>query len=306
MVDAKRLYEVKSTTISNFNELWTANYKANKSRIARYPGVLSLFEKFNNIPAVVVGAGPSLDKNIRWLLPAQDHALIICADTILGAIEQVGARPTIAVTLDPQAEIAMMFKGINSAAIPLVAPTIAHPSALDEWKGELVFYNKFAPDIPRLVEIGKSNPDTGYLIPGGSVLSIGLDLAFRMGANPIAFIGQDLSYPRGSAYSKNTVYGDAGYEQLLKERLGDMVTDIDIFGQETPTQKSLFITKQWMEWAFTTWKRKSKADFYNCTEGGIVTKHCQITTFEEWVLKFCKEKKNFKWAIEKALKRKKR
>ncbi|VAX14836.1 Motility accessory factor [hydrothermal vent metagenome] len=306
MVDHKRLFEVKSATISNFNELWTANFKSNRSLIARYPGVTSLFEKFVDVPAVVVGAGPSLDKNIRWLAPAQDHALIIAVDTILGALEKTGVRPTIAVSLDPQPDIAMMFEGVASSGIPLVAPTIAHPSVLEAWKGELVFYNKFAPDIPRLVEIGQSNPDTGYLIPGGSVLSIGLDLAFRMGANPIAFIGQDLSYPKGSAYSKNTIYGDAGYEQLLKEKLGDMVTDTDIFGQETPTQKSLFVTKQWMEWAFTTWKRKNKADFYNCTEGGIVTKHCQITTFEEWVMKFCKEKKNFKWAIQKALKRKKR
>ncbi len=306
MVDQKRLFEVKSAAISNFNELWTANFKANKSLIARYPGVTSLFEKFTDIPAIVVGAGPSLDKNIRWLAPAQDHALIISVDTILGAMEKIGVRPTIAVSLDPQPDIAMMFEGVRSSGIPLVAPTIIHPSVLEAWKGELVFYNKFAPDIPRLVEIGKSNPETGYLIPGGSVLSIGLDLAFRMGANPIAFIGQDLSYPKGSAYSKNTIYGDAGYEELLKEKLGDMVTDTDIFGRETPTQKSLFVTKQWMEWAFTTWKRKNKADFYNCTEGGIVTRHCQITTFEEWVLKFCKDKKNFKWAIQKALKRKKR
>ncbi len=306
MVDAKRLFEVKSTTVSNFGRLWTANYEANRSFISRYPGVVSLFERFNGVPAIVVGAGPSLDKNIRWLPPAQDRALIIGVDTILAGLENAGVKPTIAVTLDPQPDIARLFTGVNTTGRLLVAPTIAHPTTLEAWKGEIAFYNKYAPDIPQLTKIAQANPGAGYLIPGGSVLSIGLDLAFRMGANPIAFIGQDLSYPPGSAYSKNTVYGDADYKELLKEKLGDMVTDIDIFGRETPTQKSLFITKQWMEWAFTTWKRKGPADYYNCTEGGIVTKHCHIITLEEWVLRFCKEKKNFKWALEKAFKRKRR
>jgi len=306
MVDAKRLYEVKSATLANFARLWENNFEANRSLIGRSPAVTSLFGRFKDEPAIIVGAGPSLDKNIRWLEPARQGAIIICVDTILQALSHAGIAPTFVVSLDPQPDIRSLYEGVDTTTLTLVAPTIAHPAALAAWKGRIVFYNKYAPDIPQLTRIANAAPDTGYLIPGGTVLSVGLDLAFRAGANPIAFCGQDLSYPPGPAYSKNTVYGDAAYDTLFSSRLGDMVEDTDIFGRAVPTLKSLFVTKQWMEWAFTTWKRGHPADYYNCTEGGIVTNHCAIATLEEFVVRFCARKKNYAWRLEKALKRKKR
>ncbi len=261
----------------------------------------SLFGRFKKVPAIVVGAGPSLEKNRKWLHPAQDRAVIICADTILRSLDRQGIKPTITISLDPQEEIKLLFAGVDTTRMTLVAPTIMNPKALKAWNGPVVFYNKFAPDIQSLTAIAQANPNTGYLTPGGTVLSVALDLAFRMEANPIAFIGQDLSYPPGAAYSSGTIYGDSAYEELFERSMGDMVTDIDIFGREIPTKKSLFVTKQWMEWAFTTWKRATPAVFYNCTEGGIVSRSCKIATLEEWVRRFLKKKMNFNWALQKAL-----
>jgi len=301
MVDSKRLFEVKSATIQNFDALWQRNFESNKNRILRTPGVTSLFGKFRKVPAIVVGAGPSLEKNRQWLQPAQDRAIIICADTILRSLDMQGVKPTITISLDPQEEIKFLFTGVDTTRMTLIAPTIINPEALEAWRGQVVFYNKYAPDIGSLTAIAQSNPGTGYLIPGGTVLSVALDLAFRMEADPIAFIGQDLSYPPGAAYSAGTVYGDSGYEELFERSMEDMVTDIDIFGRELPTKKSLFVTKQWMEWAFTTWKRATPASFYNCTEGGIVSRACKIATLEEWAVRFLKKKMNFNWALQKAL-----
>lgn len=305
MIDHRRLYEVKSATIQNFASLWVSNFNANKSRIHNAHGVASLFEKFRNIPAVVVGAGPSLDKNIMWLGQAQGRAIIIAVDTIFASLIKAGITPTVVVTLDPQVEVARFFRDVDSSRRLLVAPTIAHPESLDQWKGDIVFYNKYAPDIPELVKIASINPGLGYLIPGGSVLTIGLDLEYRMGANPVAFAGQDLSYrSEGAAYAGDTLYGDNDYQSLFGDRIEQMVSDTDIFGRTVRTQKSMFVTKQWMEWAFTSWKRKNHADFYNLTEGGIVTRHCNITSLKEWVSRFCLETKNLEWGIRKALKTK--
>lgn len=306
MVDHQRLYEVKTATIQNFAPLWVSNFEANKSRIHKAPGVASLFERFQDIPAIVVGAGPSLDKNMIWLREAQDKAIIIAVDTIFSSLMKAGINPTVVVTLDPQADVARFLDNVDSSRKLLVAPTIAHPQALDRWNGDIVFYNKYAPDIPELTRIASINPGLGYLIPGGSVLSVGLDLEYRMGANPIGFVGQDLSYPsKGAAYAGDTLYGDGDYETLFSQRMEQMVTETDIFGRSVWTQKSMFVTKQWMEWAFTSWKRKNHADFYNLTEGGIVTQHCNIISLKEWVTRFCHEKKNLEWGIKKALKRKK-
>ncbi|VAX22784.1 Motility accessory factor [hydrothermal vent metagenome] len=307
MVDHQRLYEVKSATRANFGALWLANFEANKGKIGRHAPVTSLFEKFENIPAIAVGAGPSLDKNIRRLEALNGKAIIISVDTNLNKLERAGISPHFVMSLDPQPDIARFFYGVDTSKKILVAPTIAHPNTIDAWKGEIIFYNKFAPDIPQLTQVAKQNPETGYLIPGGSVLTVGLDLAFRMGANPIGFAGQDLSYPPdGPAYSSDTLYGDQNYEELFSQQLKEMIEDTDIFGRTVPTKKSMFITKQWMEWAFTTWKRKNRADYYNLTEGGIVIKNCEIMTMAEWATRFCCETRNIGWAIKKVLRKKRR
>lgn len=305
--DARRIYEVKRDAIARFDQVWAANYEANRGVMSRSPGVSSFFGKFGGVPAVIVGAGPSLGKNIMRLRAARDKAVVICVDTILHALDAEGIRPDITVTLDPQPEVESFFEGVDTAGKTLVAPTIASPAALDAWKGEKVFYNKFAPDVPALQRIAQANPDIGFLIPGGSVLSVGLDLAFRMGADPIAFIGQDLSYPPGQpAYAEGTLYGNSDYQALVGGSTNDIVTDTDIFGRQVPTRKSLHVTKQWMEWAFDTLKRDTPASFYNCTEGGIVKGRCDVITLQEWLARFANKKVNVTWAIRKALKRKKR
>lgn len=304
MIDYQRLFEVKRATIRNFAGLWTANFEANRSAIARSPGVAAMFEKFPGVPSLVVGAGPSLDKNIQWLSMARGRALVICVDAIFAGLAEEGAEPSIVVTLDPQPDVARFFAGAPSKGKILAAPTIIHPDTLAAWEGEVVFYNKFAPDIPALVRIAAENPALGYLIPGGSVLTVGLDLAFRMGANPIGFLGQDLSIlPGGPAYSSRVAGGRGDAGGFLHG--DDVVTDVDIFGREALTRKSLFITKQWMEWAFTTWKRKNgPADFYNLTEGGIVSNHCRVAALSEWIMTAPKGKRNIGWALKKALRRK--
>ncbi|MBI4828608.1 MAG: DUF115 domain-containing protein [Nitrospinae bacterium] len=306
MVDDKTLYEVKSRTQANFGALWLRNFAAIKGEVSRRPRISALFDTLEGVPAIVVGAGPSLDKNLRLLKLAEGRALIICVDTILSALQTADIAPSVVVTLDPQPETALMFSRARTESLTLAAPTIISPRALAAWKGEVVFYHKYAPDIPPLVQVARAAPQVGYLIPGGSVLSVGLDLAFRMGCDPIAFAGQDLSYPPGAAYSRHTVYGDAGFGEMFREKMGDMVTSADIFGRVLPTQKSLFVTKQWMEWAFGALKREKPAAFYNCTEGGIVTQGCRIVTLREWLARFARERRNIAWAMKKALSRGKR
>lgn len=305
-MDHQRIFEVKSATKQNFGALWLSNFEANRNRIRNAQGVSALFEKMPGVPALVVGAGPSLDKNLQYLRAAAGKAVIICVDTILKGLVDEGVEPDFVMTLDPQPDIGNFFHGVDTLKKILVAPTIAHPRALEVWRGDVVFYNKYAPDIPQLVKIASEDPNLGYLIPGGSVLTVGLDLAFRMGTNPIGFAGQDLSYLPGAAYSSNTIYAGMEQDEFLREKGDVIVKDKDIFGREVLTQKSLFVTKQWMEWAFTNWKRKQPADFYNLTEGGIVSKSCKVMPLSEWMARFLKEEKNIGWNIKKALRKKRR
>lgn len=306
--DLRRVHEVKAATLWTFEALWNGNYEANRGLIARSAGVSSLFGKFSDVPALIAGAGPSLEKNLHLFNGIQNRAAIIAVDTALMPLVSAGVSPTITVMLDPQPDVARFFAGVNTSRKTLLAPSIASPNALSQWKGEIVFYNKFAPDIPALTRIASQSPELGFLVPGGSVLSVGLDLAFRMGSSSIGFAGQDLSYPPGGpAYVSGTTYGDVDSNNVLERATEEIVIETDIFGRNIRTKKSLSVTKQWMEWAFVNLKREGgKAAFYNLTEGGIVTRECNVMSLAEWSGRFLRESFNLDWRVKKALQKKKK
>ncbi|MFQ5559562.1 MAG: motility associated factor glycosyltransferase family protein [Nitrospinota bacterium] len=301
MVDKRTLSEVKGATINLFSRQWLKNFRSIQNLVEKNSGVKALGGKFNTTPAVVIGAGPSLDKNVKYLKYVSGRALIIACDAALKVVLNEGIRPDLVTTLDPQADILRFFDGVNTHNLNLVAPTIAHPELIKSWKGTLLFYNKFAPDIPELVTIQKAASGVGELIPGGTVLSISYSLAFQAGANPITFIGQDLSYPKGQTYSSGSVYEEQTLEETKTLQKENMMKDTGLFGEELDTVKSMYITKQWMEWAFSSWKRPVGTDVLNSTEGGILKKKCRVVPFKQFIQMHADKSFNLAWKIKKLI-----
>ncbi len=299
MTGGQNLYEVKSATISLLGRLWEDNYAKNREYLQRTPPVVKLFEKFKDIPVIAVGAGPSLDRNLKYLEVAKGKALIIACDTAVQILAGSSIAPDIVVNLDPQPSVMNFFDGINTKNMTLVAPTIAYPSLRKTWQGNFFFYNKNAPDIPLLAKIAVENERIGKLTPGGSVLSVAFDLAFRTGGNPIAFIGQDLSYPDEKAYASGGHYGNYRSEEIYDIGQSNIVEENDIFGRKLKTQKSMAVTNQWFNWAFRTWNKDGKRKIFNCSESGILA-GCEISTFLEFVSRYCVKDINIPWAIKKS------
>jgi hypothetical protein len=298
------IQEVKSATSLRFNELWQQNFQSNQSALRSNPGVSSLKNKFKKLPGIVVGAGPSLDKNIQLLSQAKDKAVIIASDAALKPLIKNGIVPSFVACLDPQADIAKFLKGVNTQGLTLIAPSIVHPKVLDLWEGGVVFFSKFAPDIPTLTRIQKQAPHLGHLTPGGTVLSIAYDLAFQMGTDPILFVGQDLSYPRKKTHSRAGENADENLATTFMRQQENMVLETDIHGRRLPTLKAMAVSKQWFDWAFTTWKRDSPVTIINCSEAGILRDHCERMLLGEAIYKFCRKKVNIAWTLKKALNRK--
>lgn len=302
----EQIREVKSATLLRFNQVWQRNFLSNRDTIQRNPGVIALKNRFRDIPSIVVGAGPSLDKNIRYLRKAREKALILSCDAALKPLMAHDIVPNFVIVLDPQEEIARFLCNVPQKGITLVVPTIVHPSILELWEGDVLFFNKFAPDIPTLVEIQKAVPQIGILTPGGTVLSVTYDLAFQAGCNPILFAGQDLSYPKKNSHSHGTEAAEKGLKSTVEKQKDSIVLETDMNNKQLRTLKSMSVSKQWFSWAFTTWKRDNPVSVSNCSEAGILTDHCSLLTLNEGIYKFCKTKVNIPWMLKKALKRKSR
>lgn len=302
-----RLAEVKNATIDRFSEAWLNNYRVNRLAVLQGIGIPKLRGQLKDIPCILVGAGPSLDKNLKFLKWAAQRSIIVACDAALATLLSEGIKPHFVTVLDPQESIIRFFWGVDTYDLRLVAPTIVHPKILNLWKGSVIFYNKFAPDIPVLTQIQKDAQNVGALTPGGSVLTISYDLAFQMGANPIIFIGQDLSFPKGKGHTTGTFYDsvDDDHQDSILLRDGEhIVMEKNIFGREIPTLKSMYVTKTWFNWAFKEWSRPNPFRPINCSEDGILSGLCELMPLAEGVHLFCKEKVNVDWKLEKILKKK--
>ena len=151
----EQIREVKSATLLRFDNVWQQNFHSNRNAIEQNPGVIALKNKFRNLPCIVVGAGPSLDKNICFLRRAQNKAVIISCDAALKPLMGHRIVPDFVVCLDPQEDISRFLVNVPHKGITLVVPSIVHPHIIELWEDKILFYNKFAPDIPTLVEIQK-------------------------------------------------------------------------------------------------------------------------------------------------------
>jgi hypothetical protein len=302
----EQIREVKSATQLRFNQVWQRNFQANRNAVERNPGVIALKNKFRGLPCIVVGAGPSLDKNIRFLHRAQKKAVIISCDAALKPLMEHGIVPDFVVCLDPQEEISRFLVNVPHKGITLVVPSIVHPHVIKLWENDVLFFNKFAPDIPTLVKIQKIVPHIGILTPGGTVLSVTYDLAFQAGGTPIIFVGQDLSYPKKKSHSHGSDATGQGLKMMMEKHKDHLVLESDINGQSLRTLKSMSVSKQWFNWAFTTWKRDNLLSVFNCSEAGILTDYCTLEPLTEAIYKHCNKKLNVPWILKKALKRKNR
>src|SRR5262245_18924083 len=97
-----------------------------------------LRDAFSGVPAIVVGAGPSLDQNVRDLRTCAGRALIVATDTAWRPLASAGIDPHIVVALDPSEANGRHLIGVRSSRQPwLFAEGSVDPRALDHLDGRV-------------------------------------------------------------------------------------------------------------------------------------------------------------------------
>ena len=92
------LMEVNLRTGMNLRQ----NTLENMKHMAGSPDVGELAGLFEDIPFILVGAGPSLDESIEFLKFMQDKAIICVSNSPFRKLVNSGIRPHLAVTADPE------------------------------------------------------------------------------------------------------------------------------------------------------------------------------------------------------------
>ena len=178
-----------------------------------------------DVPAIIVSAGPSLDKNIKELKVAQGKAFIIVVDAALRTVVREGIHPDLVCTLDPNTPN-RFYENVDLSQIIWSCTSCTRPDIVSKNGKKIFYYGYFGKYWGKELEemAGYDCPD---VISGGCVSIEAFMLARYLGFKKIVLIGQDLAFTGGVSHTKGIagVLGDN--DEYIKSRYLMEVEGID-------------------------------------------------------------------------------
>ena len=254
----------KATRVSRLGQ-WRANLEENFPWLLKLPDITQLENVFYKVPAVIVGAGPSLDSSLKDLGLARDRTLVIAAASALRPMDAAGMRPHVAVALEAKDE-SRQFAGVDHSEVLFVAASSSHPNHFLRWQGPRALMH-LEGWVAGLSGMGRMLPT------GGHATSAAFSLAVLWGCEPIVLVGQDLAYTGGRVHAT----GRAGAEEDVVAA-GVMVPAIG--GGEVATSSVMLSYLEWYREAMAYLGRlNSPPRVLNATAAGAQIpgmKHVQL------------------------------
>lgn len=269
---------INENTAIAFSKEWFKNYFRNLPIILKSEKLNQYKNTYNSKPAIIVSAGPSLEKNLNLLKGNEDNFLIITGIRTLSTLESEGIKCDFACVIDGSEAMYKVSKGALNYTIPLFYSEGANRKIIKEYKGKKIYFT--SPSFYNLTHsLGTFMTDIVY--QGGSVAHSCTAIAHYLGCDPIIFIGQDLAYTNNQIHAKNaTIEG----EKLQADKHDIYVKDIN--GNEIATSYSLDSFRK----SFEEFINQNKDTAYiNATEGGANIQGTEIMTLNEVIEKFDKK-----------------
>ena len=244
----------------------------------------------HDVPAILVSAGPSLNKNIQELKKAKNKAFILAVDTALKPLMQAGVLPDAFITIDSKKPVCLV-EGERIKDIPVIAPIVANYDILKEQRGKKIFYydGRILPFLAYHAA-GKVFPDVST---GGSVACSGFSLLYKMGFNTIILVGQDL------AYAENKSHADGTYQQVMPEEDTRGLIRVKGNYEETVfTRQDFKIYLDWFQMYVEGVKEHRNVRVINATEGGAWIENTELMELEKAIQKTCHKEVDFASCIE--------
>ncbi|NFT06903.1 MULTISPECIES: 6-hydroxymethylpterin diphosphokinase MptE-like protein [unclassified Clostridium] len=246
------------STSLGFSKQFFKCFARNIKQIVESTVINELKDKFKNMPAIVVSAGPSLEKNIHLLKDVQDKFIIITGGRTLKTLLDEGVRPDFVCSIDPgDASYTVIEKALDSN-VPLIFSEVSNYKMVEEYKGNKIFFEDLDFHDITYDLVGKK---ADGLWQGGSVAHICISLAEYLGCNNIIFVGQDLAYTNNKYHSDSASINSNN--SIEKDH--EYIYVDDIYGKKVPTIIELDFYRKNIEKMILEYR---EVTFINSTEGG--------------------------------------
>lgn len=229
-----------------------------------------LLGKFEGIPAIICGAGPSLNKNVDVLATLSDRALIFAGGTALNALNGKGVMPHFGVGIDPNSDQFTRLVMNHAFELPFLYRARMLHEALEMVHGDRLYVTGSGGyDVAKWIE-KELGVDNDELEEGFNVLNFSLMIAHAMGCNPIICVGIDLAYSaEGDSYAAGVI------NHPIHSRQGNFRTkgiDDELISKNDINGKPLFTLWKWIAeslWYSHFSAKHPETTLINATEGGI-------------------------------------
>ena len=247
-------YFIQYSSVENQASLMNGNFRENQVNVPNT--VYELMEQWKGKTAYIVAAGPSLDYNFEQLKQVnKDNSIIIAVGTVFRKMVKEQIPIDYVVISEANARVIRQINGVEEQQIPLLLLSTANYRFGRDYQGPK--YLIYQDDYVLAEEAAKKQ--NGFTCKvGGSVSTVALDLAVKMGCKKIITIGLDLAYTNNYIHASDTSrrnISDVKNLRVIK----------DIHGREVYTTSAMDKYRNWIE---TYIKDIKDVEFYNATEGG--------------------------------------
>lgn len=252
-----------------FGRSFYRNFFSNMLELPNSGHANRLFGRFEGVPAIICGAGPSLDKNFELLKTLTDRALIFSGGSSLNALSHRGLIPHFGAGIDPnppQLERLMTNFGYE---VPFFYRNRMYHQAFRAIHGPRLYLNgaggyKVSEWFEDKLGIRDMCVDEGH-----NVINMSIDVARNLGCNPIILVGMDLAYTGMKSYAGGVLpNANVSEKDIVDSR--DLESGAflrkDVYGQ------NVYTLWKWVseaDWIGNYAKRHDDRVYINATEGGI-------------------------------------
>lgn len=249
------------------------NLSRNLSMIQSSGGLARIVDFLAGKHVVVIGAGPSLERNIPHLKRYSERLdfVYIAADMALRPLLLSGIRPHFVITCETTPSD--FFSGLDTSGIHLMAFSCSSTSNLRKWRGNISFYNWMIEGEPYSGLWDTAGRELGSVATGSIVTTQAVSVALGCRIASLLLVGNDMGF-YDRFYASGTVNGEK--RSLASGRLNpweniELETarrvryyEVRRSGAVFYTNRQFLAAKYWLEDLFS----KTPCPVVDCSEPG--------------------------------------
>ncbi len=218
-----------------------------------------------DVPAFIIGNGPSLDKDIPYIRENMDNAVIISSGSALRPLLKNGITPDFHMeteNIEVYPLISQAAKDYDLSPVRLVTSTTVDPKAIPFFDTVLYYFRGSLSPYPIFCD----NFDHCLKHPNPTVVNASLSLAQEAGVRTFYLFGADMGVKEGDLHHSKDAYHYTKGARFRHDKYNIPVPAN--FGGKSMTSNGLFWTLDAL--AASIKEIRFGRHYYNCSDGALI------------------------------------